>query len=149
MTIKLDDHDKKIIKLLQRDSRQTTGEISKETGIAQTTVHNRIKKLKNNDVIKFTIDVDKKIIGKGLSAYIFCTISYRKPTGEKLSQIEVAKRVKSLPQVEEVSIVTGEIDLIVKVAVKDVDALNAFIIQKLRDIEGVEKTVTSVVLSEI
>ena len=49
----------------------------------------------------------------------------------------------------EYRIVTGEIDLLVKVAVKDIDALNAFIIQNLRDIEGVEKTVTSVVLSDI
>ena len=116
----------------------------------QTTIHNRIKKLTQNGVIKrFTIEIDGKKIGKGLDAYILCTVSYRSTRGEKINQIEVAQTIKELPEVEEVSIVTGDNDMIVKVAVKDVDALNDFVIFSLRDIEGVERTVTSVVLSEI
>lgn len=128
----------------------TTNEISKETGIPQTTVYNRIKKLVEKGVIeKFTIKLNNKAIGRGLAAYIFCTVSYRTSKGGKLSQIDVAKKVKELPQVDDVSIATGEIDLIVKVRMKDVDALNDFIVIKLRDIEGIEKTITSVVLSEV
>ncbi|MFX1508303.1 MAG: Lrp/AsnC family transcriptional regulator [Promethearchaeota archaeon] len=139
-----------IIALLKQNSRMTTNEISKETGIAQTTVYNRIKKLQEMEIIdKFTIKLNNKAIGRGLSAYILCTVSYRTSKGEKLSQIDVAKKVKVLPEVEEVAIVTGEIDLIVKVGVKDVDTLNDFVIIKLRDIEGIEKTITSVVLTEI
>ncbi len=143
-------NNREIIDLLQRNSRMTTNEISNKTGIAQTTVYNRIKRLQDKGVIeRFTIKLNKKAIGKGLAAYILCTVSYRTSKGEKLRQIDVAKRVKALPEVEEVSIVTGEIDLIVKVGVEDVDALNNFVIIKLRDIEGIEKTITSVVLSEI
>ncbi|MFX1283789.1 MAG: Lrp/AsnC family transcriptional regulator [Promethearchaeota archaeon] len=139
-----------IIKLLQKDSRMTTNEISKKTGIAQTTVYNRIKKLKEKGIIeRFTIKLNNKAIKKGLTAYILCTVSYRTSKGEKLSQIDVAKSVKALPEVEEVSIVTGEIDIIVRVGVEDVDALNDFVVIKLRDIEGIEKTITSVVLSKV
>ncbi len=146
----MDFKDEQIIKILETDSRATTHEISKKTNIPQTTVHNRIKKLKEKGIIKrFTIKLNKKIIGRGLTAYILCTVSYRPIEGKKLKQYDVAKNIKSLPEVEEVSIVTGEIDLIVKVAVADVDALNEFVVIKLRDIEGVEKTVTSVVLSEV
>ena len=148
--IELYRNNREIIALLQRNSRMTTNEISNKTGIAQTTVYNRIKKLQETGVIEsFTIQLNKKAIGKGLAAYILCTVSYRTSQGEKLSQIDVAKKVKALPEVEEVSIVTGEIDLVVKVGVEDVDALNNFVIIKLRDIEGIEKTITSVVLSEI
>lgn len=150
MNEKLFVENKEIITLLQKNSRMTTNEISKETGIPQTTVYNRIKKLLEKGVIeKFTVKLNNKAIGKGLAAYIFCTVSYRTSKGGKLSQIDVAKKVKELPQVEDVSIATGEIDLIVKVRMKDVDALNDFIVIKLRDIEGIEKTVTSVVLSEV
>ena len=150
MNEKLFVENEEIITLLQKNSRMTTNEISKETGIPQTTVYNRIKKLLEKGVIeKFTVKLNNKAIGKGLAAYIFCTVSYRTSKGGKLSQIDVAKKVKELPQVEDVSIATGEIDLIVKVRMKDVDALNDFIVIKLRDIEGIEKTVTSVVLSEV
>ncbi len=144
------DKDSRILALLKENSRMTTKEMSKELEMPQTTIHNRIKRLTQNGIIKrFTIEIDGKKIGKGLDAYILCTVSYRSIRGEKINQIEVAQTIKELPEVEEVSIVTGDNDMIVKVAVKDVDALNDFVIFTLRDIEGVERTVTSVVLSEI
>ncbi len=147
---KLDDKDKIILKLLSRDGRLNTNEIFKQTNIPQTTVYNRIKKLTDNKIIeKFTIKLNKKAIGKGLTAYIFCTVSYRTSQGERLSQLKVANQIKALSDVEEVCIVTGETDLIIKVSLKDVDELNNFVVKKLRDIEGVEKTITSVVLEEI
>ncbi len=148
--MKLDDKDLKILELLRANARMTTSEMFKELGMPQTTIHNRIKKMKKSGVIKrFTVDLDKKKIGKSLVAYILCTVSYRTSRGQKISQFEVAQRIEGLPEVEDVSIVTGEIDLIVKVALEDVDELNDFLIYKLRNIDGIEKTVTSVVLSEL
>ncbi|NHI83394.1 MAG: Lrp/AsnC family transcriptional regulator [Candidatus Thorarchaeota archaeon] len=146
----LDDKDFRILALLKANSRMTTKEMSKELEMPQTTVHNRIKKLTEKEVIKrFTIETDGKKIEKGLVAYILCTVSYRSTRGDKINQFEVAQMIKELPEVEGVSIVTGNNDLIVKAAVKDVDTLNDFVIFTLRNIEGLERTVTSVVLSEI
>ena len=146
----MDDKDFKIIALLKENSRMTTKEIAKELEIPQTTIHNRIKRLAQKGIIKrFTIEIDGTKIGKGLVAYILCTVSYRATKGEKINQLEVASKIKELPEVEEVSIVTGENDMIVRVAVKDVTSLNDFVIFTLRDIEGVERTVTSIVLSEV
>lgn len=147
---RLDDKDYKILTLLRENARLTTGEMAKTLDIAQTTVHNRIKSMRESGTIKrFTVDLDRKKIGRGLVAYILCTVSYRTSQGQKINQYEVAQLIKALPEVEEVSIVTGEIDIIVKVALGDVDELNDFIIYKLRDTEGIEKTVTSVVLTEV
>ena len=146
----LDDKDHKILALLRENARLTTGEIAKELDIAQTTIHNRIKRMRENGVIKrFTVDLDRKKIGRGLVAYILCTVSYHTSRGQKIDQYEVARLVKALPEVEEVSIVTGENDIIVRVALRDVDELNDFIIYKLRNTEGIEKTMTSVVLTEV
>ena len=145
-----DEKDYKILALLEENARLTTGEIAKELDIPQTTVHNRIKKMKQNKVIKrFTIDLNRKMIGRGLVAYILCTVSYHTARGQKINQFEVGQLIKRLPEVEEVSIVTGDLDMIVKVSVRDVDELNNFVIYKLRNIEGIEKTVTSVVLTEV
>lgn len=148
--IQLDDKDYKILTLLRENARLTTGEMTKELDIAQTTVHNRIRRMRESGIIKrFTVDLDRKKIGRGLTAYILCTVSYRTSQGQKINQYDVAQLIKALPEVEDVSIVTGEIDMIVKVALGDVDELNDFVIYKLRDIEGIEKTVTSVVLTEV
>jgi len=146
----LDDKDYRILTLLRENARLTTGEMAKELGIAQTTIHNRIKRMRESGIIKrFTVDLDGKKIGRGLVAYILCTVSYHTSRGQKIDQYEVARLIKALPEVEEVSIVTGENDIIVKVALRDVDELNHFIIDKLRNTEGVEKTMTSVVLTEV
>lgn len=147
---KLDEKDYRILELLKENSRMTTKEMARVLEIPQTTIHNRIKRLREKGIIKrFTIEVDGKKIGRGLMAYILCTVSYRSSKGQKINQYDVARIIESLPEVEAVSIVTGGIDLIVKVALKDVEDLNDFVIFKLRDIDGVEKTTTSVVLSEV
>ena len=146
----LDEKDYRILMLLKENSRLTTKEMSKQLDIPQTTIHNRIKRLKQTGIIKrFTVELDRKKVGKGLVAYILCTVSYRTIRGNKINQYKVAQLIERLPEVEEVSIVTGDIDLIVKVALKDVDELNDFVVFMLRDIEGVEKTKTSVVLSQV
>ena len=146
----LDEKDYKILTLLKENARLTTGELAKELDIPQTTVHNRIRKMRESKVIKrFTIDLDRKTIGRGLVAYILCTVSYHTARRQKINQFEVAQQIKQLPEVEEISIVTGDLDMIVKVSLEDVDELNNFVIFKLRNIEGIEKTVTSVVLSEV
>ena len=146
----LDRKDRVILNLLEKNARLTTADIHAHTKIPRTTVHNRIKKMRDTGIIeKFTIKTNKKLLGKGLSAYISCTVSYRTVEGHTINQLDVARNIKGLPEVEEVSIVTGEIDLILKVAMADVDALNSFLIEKLRKITGIERTVTSVVLSSV
>ncbi len=146
----LDQKDLDILSLLKKDARMTTGKMSKILNIPQTTIHNRIKRMRDDGVIRrFTIVADRKKIGRGLVAYILCTISYRTGSSHRIDQYEVARQIDAFPEVERVSIVTGEIDLIVRIALPDVDALNEFVISKLRNIDGIERTVTSVVLSEI
>jgi DNA-binding Lrp family transcriptional regulator len=63
-------------------------------------------------------------------------------------QEDVARKIKSLPEVEEVNVVTGGTDIVLRVRTTDVKALNDFIIDKLRMIKGVDKTQTMVILSE-
>ncbi|MBD3405984.1 MAG: winged helix-turn-helix transcriptional regulator [Candidatus Lokiarchaeota archaeon] len=144
----LDEKDLQIIALLQENARYSTKEMYQKSGIPQTTIYNRIKRLRERGVItRFTIELDRKKMGRGLLAYIMCTVSYRTSKGKKIDQYQVAELIRQFSEVEEVSIVTGETDLIVRVALKDVEALNEFVISKLRDIDGIEKTKTSVVLS--
>ena len=48
----MDEKDEKILKLLKENSKLTTQQISKKTLIPITTIHNRIKKLEKEGIIK-------------------------------------------------------------------------------------------------
>jgi len=143
----MDEKDERIIEVLKENSKLSTQQISKRTSIPITTVHHRIKKLEKDGIIKnYTVVLDNKKIGKAISAYILIVVDYRYT---KQSQSEMAKKLKSKDAVEEVSIVTGSVDMIAKIRVKDIDELNNFVIEHLRMLNGIEKTETLVILSEI
>ena len=143
----VDNKDLLILDALKRDAKASVVEIAKKTGLPGTTVYNRIKKLNKEGVIKgYTIRVDNKKIGKGLSAYVAITVDYRRLKEQKIPVRQLIKKIALLPSIEEMNIVTGEIDAIVKVRVKDINELNEVLMDKLRDFEGIEKTQTMVIL---
>ena len=95
------------------------------------------------------LKLDYKKIGKPITAYMLLTVTYTLPDGKKLRQEDIAKTIKKLEEVEEVNIMTGITDILIKVRIKDIDQLNTFVIDKLRNIEGIDKTQTMLVLSEV
>ncbi|MBI4020650.1 MAG: Lrp/AsnC family transcriptional regulator [Candidatus Aenigmarchaeota archaeon] len=144
----LDEKDRKILELLRQNAKLTTQQISKKTLIPITTVHNRIKKMESTGIIKgYTVLVDHKKLGKDVLAFILLAVSYVLPSGKKISQADLAKAIGRMPEVEEVHIVTGGTDIIIKIRVKDMDELNTFVITRLRNLEGVENTQTIIALS--
>lgn len=146
----LSQKDEIILDLLQRNSKYSSREISEKTGIPITTVHNRIKMMEREGVIKtYSVVVDKKKVGKPLSAYVLIKIAYTTPDGTKLSSEEIGSRISTMPEVEECALVTGTTDIIAKVSTKDIDTLHNFVIKKLREIDGIQSTVTSIVLKSV
>jgi len=148
--MELDQKDLKILETLKESSKLTVNKIGKRLRLPITTVHNRIKKLEKLGVIKnYTINPDYKKLGKDLLVYVQVSVNYTTPTGEKLHQEDIAKKIKKLTDVEEVNIVAGVTDILIKVRLENMEALNNFIIKKLREIPGVDKTQTIVVMNQI
>jgi DNA-binding Lrp family transcriptional regulator len=144
----LDKKDLLILELLKADAKLTTGQLSKKLAMPVTTVHNRIKKLEKLGIVQgYSVLVDYKKLGKPISAYILISVMYLLPGGKKIQQDELALRLKKFDEVEEVNIVAGVTDILIKVRVATVDELNDFIIKKLRSVDGVDKTQTMLVLS--
>ncbi len=148
MDIKVDKQDLEILRILQSDSRLPASQISRKTGILTTTVYAKIKRMEKLGIIKgYCAILDAKKIGKKETALILVSFSYR-PSGEKvLSQREIAKKIAMFPEVQEVHIITGEWDMLVKVKEKDVDSVGNFVVDKLRKLPGVDKVVTSMVFA--
>jgi Lrp/AsnC family transcriptional regulator, leucine-responsive regulatory protein len=146
----MDKKDRIIIDVLKENSKLSTQQISKKTSIPITTVHHRIKKLENDGAIKkYSIVLDPKKFGKFVSAYVLITVDYKLLKEIEKTQLEITQKLKSYPDVEEASMVTGGTDILIKIRVENIDELNNFVTIYLRNIEGIEKTRTMVILNEI
>ncbi|NTV23598.1 MAG: Lrp/AsnC family transcriptional regulator [Nanoarchaeota archaeon] len=131
--MKLDKQDTKILEVLQDDSRLTSREISELTGIRPSTVHSRIKRLKDKGVIeKFTVKTNNSMLGKEFIVYLLIAASK-----------EIPNKVFADSRIEEVYGITGEYDLIIKCRFSGINEFNRFIID-LRKRPEIEKTLTMV-----
>ena len=145
----MDKKDESILELLKENCRLTTKEMAKKLNSPITTIHNRIKKLENQGIIKgYHAILDNKKIGKPIAAYILATVDYGFLKQTKLSQEQLADKLKSKSEVEEAATVTGGTDILIKVRVSTIEELNEFVTIQLRNIKGIDKTQTMVILSE-
>ncbi|MHA1667575.1 MAG: Lrp/AsnC family transcriptional regulator [Candidatus Heimdallarchaeaceae archaeon] len=144
--MKLDKKDIQILRILQQNSRVSLKKLARKTSLPVTTVFNRIKKFEQNGLIKdYKAIIDPKKVGLDVTAFIL--VAY--DTSSKKSQRGVAKEISKLPFVQEVHIITGEWDMLLKVRGKNSEEIGKFVLDKLREIEGVLKTVTVVVFETV
>ena len=145
--MKIDGTDLRILELLKSDGKLSVREISKKIRKPITTVHNRIRKLQEENVIKnYTIITDNKKLGKLISAYILVNMDYQKIQDHKISQSELADKLQTNSSVEMVNVITGNKDMILKILVRDVDELNEFIANFLQSNQEIKQTETFIVL---
>lgn len=148
--MQLDEKDLKILEILKQKANSRTSQISKKTKIPVTTIHNRIKKLEKEKIIKnYTINIDFTKIKKPLKAYILINVNQGLLSQEKLSQKDIGEKIKELEGIESVDIITGTTDMIVVTRVATINKLNELLTKKLRNILGVNQTQTMMVLKEI
>lgn len=147
----LDEKDVKILKLLQKNCKMTAKEIAKKIGSPITTVYAKIKRMEELGIIKqYKAILDSKKLDKGTTAFILASFAYRPGGREKpLSQRDVARQIAALPEIQEVHIITGGWDILIKVKADHVDTLGKLIMDKLRMVEGVENTLSCIVYETV
>lgn len=149
--IKLDEKDIQILKMLQEDCKRSVKEIARKIESPITTVYAKIKRMKEMGIIKsYKAILDARKLKKGTTAFILVSFTYRIPGGEKtLSQVEIAKKISKFPEVQEVHIITGDWDMLIKIKCKDVEEVGKFVVERLRKVEGIEKTLSCLVFKAI
>ena len=144
-----DNVDLNVIEELKRDGRATVRKIGKRLNLPVTTVHNRLKKLVKEGVIKhFTIEPDYEKLGKGISAFVFASIDHEKLVESRHGIEGLKKQLRSFKEIGKTYAVTGEIDLIIFIRIGSVRELDEFLVKKIRSVKGVQKTTTLIVLEE-
>ena len=151
MSLKLDDKDLAILAVIQENSQLTAKQIAKKINAPLTTVFAKMKRMQEQGIIRgYRAIVAADKLGSGTSAFILASVSYRsKADGAPVSQRTVAEEIAKFAEVQEVHIITGDWDLLVKLRAESVDAIGKFVVDKLRLISGLEKTLTCMVFETV
>ncbi|OZM74770.1 AsnC family transcriptional regulator [Amycolatopsis antarctica] len=137
----MDQLDRKIIAELRQNGRATYAELGRTVGLSASSVHERVGKLEAAGVITgYHAMVDPNTVGLGVTALVGI-----QPT-DTAAEDDVAASLAELDEVESCYAVAGNEAFVVKVRVSTVDELERAL-GRLRRIDGVARTQTTVVLS--
>lgn len=143
MTI-LDALDHKILRELQADARISTVDLAARVGLSATPCARRVKRLEDSGVIQgYAAKINPSAMGLAICVVVSVRLGKQGPEGAGEFLREVAKR----PEITECLLVTGNIDYLLRVWVKDIAALRNFISNVLQSIPSVAETSTMVVLN--
>ncbi len=142
----MDAIDKKLLALLQEDTKKTTKELSLVLNLSVTAVYERIKKLERENVIrKYVALLDRNKIDKAF--VVFCHVKLIQHTKDVIHTFE--NEVVRLNEVSECFHVSGDYDYILKVNVKDMDAYREFMVTKLTGLQHIGSTHSSFMIGEV
>ncbi len=141
----LDNIDRELLKLLQVDASLTNKELSYKLNKSIATVHERVRRLKEQGYIKAVVAiVDRKMIDKSLLAFSHVLLSEH--TAHTLRAFE--EQVAEFPEVMECFQMSGAFDFILRIATRDMDAYHDFYRNKLATLPNITTVQSFFVLSE-
>ena len=147
---KLDEKDLAILELIQKNSKLTARQIAQKIKSPITTVFAKIRRMEDQNIIReYRAILAPEKLASATTAFIFASVSYRTKNSGMISQRIVAKKIASFQEVQEVHIITGDWDLLIKLRAEAVDNVGNFVVDKLRLIDGLEKTLTCMVFETI
>jgi Lrp/AsnC family transcriptional regulator, leucine-responsive regulatory protein len=135
----VDEIDRKLLAVLLEDAKQKYAELGAKIHLSPAAVFERVKRLEREGIVRrFTISLDPVAVGLPVCAFI------RVKT--RLSCRSVAQELATLHEIEECHAVAGEDCLLLKARVPSPQALEG-LLDRLKSIEGLESTITTVVLN--
>lgn len=141
----IDEIDIKILNLLQQNSRITIREMSEKLFLSSTPIHERIKKLEKDGIIKKYITLlDPKKINRDLVVYI--SVHLIKHTKEAVDKF--MEDVNKLDEALECYYISGNSDFLLKVYCTNMEEYHTFLTEKFSVIENMSQFYSSFVLTE-
>lgn len=140
----LDPIDQRILAALQANGRMSTLDVADLVGLSPTPCSRRIKRLEETGVIEgYTARVSPSAMGLTICVMVSVRLARQDPEGRS----EFLSAIQERPEITECLLVTGSVDYVLRVWVKDIDALRDFITEALQSIPAVAETSTMVILN--
>lgn len=141
--VTLDAIDKRILALLTKDARISQRRLSRELGMSAPAVGERIARLERAGVIRgYTVTIDWAALGY-VNCYLAVTVS------QGADQAKVMAALHELPEVEELLVITGSLDMLARLRVRDHGHLRRLLLENVWQIDGLQRTETFLSLAEM
>ena len=138
--MEISEKDQDVLNLLRENARATTTEMAKTLGLSRSTVQKRLERMEDIGMIEgYTVRLSSQWLDQEVKAHVSITIM-PKMLGE------IIDAMKELPGVRGIYSVSGPFDMIAEIAAMSVRELDG-VIDRIIEIKGVERTVSSVILS--
>ena len=142
----LDEIDRRILTHLQRNARMTNAKLAERVGLSPAPCLRRIRALETAGVIRdYVALLDSRAVGRAVTVFIEIRLDLQ--VKDRLDILERA--IREWPEVLECSLMTGDADYMLRVAVPDVDAYEQFLRDKLTRLEGVASIKSSFALKQV
>jgi Lrp/AsnC family leucine-responsive transcriptional regulator len=139
MQDRLDKKDQMIIEYLKDHGRDKISEISNTLGIPRATVFERMERLRKEGYIKkYTVDLDYEKLGYPVMAYVLITFNFH----AEVDQMTLCRTLSKMDNVVSASVISGNWDIMILTINKNMKELSQFVLDKLRTMDGVERTLS-------
>ncbi|HAU01699.1 MAG: Lrp/AsnC family transcriptional regulator [Porticoccaceae bacterium] len=133
-------NDQQLLKLLRENSRRSVSDMAAQLGVSRATVQQTMERLERKGVIQsYTIKLNPNFERQQVSAYVMISVVGSKTT-------DVVRQLQKYTQLDMLSTISGQYDLIAKVTEENTEALDRAI-DNIATLDGVEKTLSHIVLS--
>ena len=142
----LDEIYRRILTHLQRDARMTNAKLAERVGLSPAPCLRRVRALEAAGIIRdYVALLDSRAVGRAVTVFIEIRLDLQ--VKDRLDILERA--IREWPEVLECSLMTGDADYMLRVAVPDVDAYEQFLRDKLTRLEGVASIKSSFALKQV
>ncbi|GIE82485.1 AsnC family transcriptional regulator [Actinoplanes philippinensis] len=142
----MDELDARIIGLLQSDARLSNREFARRLGIAPSTCLERVRALTRQGVIRgYHADIDPAALNRGVQAMVSVQV---RPLSRAVIDTFKASAGK-MPEVLHVFVLAGGDDFLLHIGVPDLDAMHAFLLDRLSKRREVAGFRTSVIFQQV
>jgi DNA-binding Lrp family transcriptional regulator len=142
-TVRLDDTDRRILALLAEDARLSQRALARELRMSPPAIGERLGRLERAGVIRgYRVDIDWAALGY-VTGYIAVTAM------EGADQSEIMRALHLLPEVQEVAVITGSMDMLARLRVRDYAHLRQFLLERVWQMPGIQRTETFLSLAEL
>ena len=143
----VDSFDRQILRVLQQDGRISNQDLADRIGLSPSPCLRRVRALEESGIVTgYRALIDAKALGYTLVALIY--ISMDKHTPERFEHFE--NEISQFSEVQECLLITGQdADYQIKVIVRDMDAFQELLLNRINRIQGVTGVHSSFVLRRV
>src|SRR5450432_2721991 len=142
--VEVADLDLALLRALAADGRQSQRALARQVEMSPPAVADRLARLERSGVIRgYRVDIDWAALGFPVVVYLAVT------AGAGMDLSDIIREIRALPEAEDMSVVTGSLDLLVRLRVRDHTHLRELLLTKIFQISGVQRTETFLSLADV